>query len=293
MNKLSLARRAEVLSCLVDGVSIRATTRITGAAKNTIVKLLESVGAACARYQDETLVNLPCKRIQVDEIWTFVGCKEKHVPFVKDTTRERFDWLGDAWTWTAICADTKLVPSFLVGSRDADWAHLFMQDVASRLRNRVQLTSDGHKSYLTSVPAAFGVGGVDYAQIVKTYGCYVENDRGERRYSPSTCTGFDIVEVFGEPKRNHISTSYMERANLTMRMSMRRFTRLTNAFSRKVENHRHSVALNFMYYNFGRRHMTIRTTPAHAAGVSPHVWSLAEIADLPQRYPEVELQEAA
>jgi IS1 family transposase len=293
MNKLSLARRAEVLSCLVDGVSIRATTRLTGAAKGTIIRLLESVGAASARYLDETLVNLPCRRIQIDEIWAFVGCKRRHVPFVKERTREQYPWLGDAWTWTALCADSKLMVAHVVGARDAEWAHFFMRDVAARLANRVQLTTDGHKPYLTAVPEAFGADGIDYAQIVKTYGAYVENERGERRYSPSACTGFEIEEVMGDPARNHISTSYVERANLTMRMNMRRFTRLTNAFSRKVENHRHAVALSFMHYNFARRHMTVKTTPAYACGVERRVWSLTDIAELPERYPEVELQDAA
>lgn len=211
----------------------------------------------------------------------------------KDSTRERFTWLGDAWTWTGICADTKLVPAWLVGERDADWAVAFMEILASRMRSRVQLTTDGLKCYLEAVESAFGADGIDYAMLVKQYGCYTENERGERRYSPAMCTGFEIHEKLGHPKRNHISTSFVERSNLNMRMNMRRFTRLTNAFSRKVENLRHAVALNFMVYNFGRRHSTIKTTPAFAAGVADHVWSLEEIAELVERYPAQDCKKAA
>lgn len=271
MNKLSIERRAQILGLLVEGNSIRAASRLSGATKNTIMKLLADVGRACSEYQDQTLRNLPCQRVQVDEIWSFVGSKEKNTK--PDQKAKGF---GDIWTWTSICADTKLVPSFLVGSRDAEAGHMFMRDLANRMAGRIQLTSDGHNGYLTAVESAFGIN-VDYAMLVKVYGQSVE---GTKRYSPAECIGCQRQTIVGDPDPKHISTSYVERQNLTMRMSMRRFTRLTNAFSKKAENHAHAVALHFMFYNFGRIHKSLRITPAMAAGVSDHVWSLEEIAKL-------------
>jgi IS1 family transposase len=272
MNRLSTEKRVAVVTALVEGCSIRATVRMTGVAKNTIVKLLVDLGAAVTKYQDETLRNLPCKRLQCDEIWAFVGAKDKNIPAEKQGQ----PGIGSVWTWTAIDADTKLIPSWLVGSRDAGAGFEFMQDVASRLRGRVQLTTDGHKPYLSAVEDAFGAD-IDYATLTKLYGA---DPADERRYSPPICLGCEVKTVQGSPDPKHISTSYVERQNLTMRMSMRRFTRLTNAFSKKVENHAAAVALYFMFYNFGRVHQTLRVTPAMEAGVSDHVWDIEEIVAL-------------
>jgi IS1 family transposase len=272
MNRLSTVDRARIVSVIVEGNSLRATARITGFARMTIEKLLVDLGRACARYQAETLHNLPCKRVQCDEIWSFCYAKAKNVPADK---QGQFGY-GDIWTWTAICADTKLAVSWLVGTRDAGAAHDFMSDVASRLRYRVQLTTDAHRPYLDAVEDAFGAD-VDYAMLQKLYGADPEN---ETRYSPAKCIGVECRIIQGDPNPKHISTSYVERQNLTMRMHMRRFTRLTNAFSKKVENHAHNVALHFMYYNFGKIHQTLRVTPAMEAGVSDHVWSIEEIVAL-------------
>jgi IS1 family transposase len=274
VNKLDLKTRARILACLVEGNSIRATVRMTGAAKNTVVKLLADVGAACAAYQDKALRNLPCKRLQADEIWSFVYAKAKNVP----TAKAAPEGAGDAWTWTAIDADTKLVAAWTIGPRDGGVAYDFMQDVASRMASRVQLTTDGLKAYLEAVEGAFGAD-IDFAQLVKLYG-EAPNQGPERKYSPNVCLGARPTVVTGDPDMAHVSTSYVERQNLTMRMSMRRFTRLTNGFSKKLENLGHAVALHFMYYNFGRIHQTLRVTPAMAAGVSDHVWGLEEIAAL-------------
>ncbi len=274
MNKLSTTKRVAVVSALVEGCSIRSTVRMTGVSKNTIAKLLLELGAACTRYQDETLRGLRCKRLQCDEIWSFVGGKDKNLP-----TEKKDQGLGSIWTWTAIDADTKLIPTWLVGSRDAASAYEFMQDVAGRLRGRVQLTTDGHRPYLEAVEAAFGAD-IDYAMLVKIYGA---EPGSETRYSPAVCLGCDVKEITGSPDPKHISTSYVERQNLTMRMSMRRFTRLTNAFSKKVENHAAAVALYFMWYNFGRVHQTLRVTPAMEAGITGHVWSVEEIVGLLER----------
>ncbi len=271
MNIMPIAKRAQILGLLVEGNSINATCRITGAAKATVLKLLADVGAACAEYQNKTLVNLPCKRVQCDEIWSFVGAKQKNV-------NEGAAGYGDVWTWTAICADTKLVASWMVGSRDGEAANAFMADLAPRLANRVQLTTDGHRAYLEAVEDAFGAN-VDYAMLVKLYGA-PQGRENERRYSPAECTGTVRQAVQGDPDPRHVSTSYVERQNLTMRMSMRRFTRLTNGFSKKIENHAHAVALHFMFYNFGRIHKTLRVTPAMQAGIADHVWTLEEIAAL-------------
>jgi IS1 family transposase len=280
MNKMSVGRRVAVLQSLVEGNSIRATVRMTGAAKNTVVKLLEEVGAACLAYQQEHMVGLPCKLIQCDEIWSFVGMKDKEVD---PALRGKID-LGDAWTWTAIDAETKLVPAFHVGKRTHKDAHSFVSDLAGRLANRVQLTTDGLKLYLNAVENAFGWNGVDYAMLEKVYG---ELNEGEKRYSPAQCIGAQKKWVMGDPDEKNVSTSYVERQNLTMRMSIRRFTRLTNAFSKKLENHRFAVALHFMHYNYCRSHMTltkankgIHKTPAMAAGLTDHVWKIEEIVAL-------------
>jgi IS1 family transposase len=247
---------------------------MTGVAKNTILKLLVELGAACAAYQDRTLRNLPCKRVQVDEIWAFCYAKAKNVPQAK---RGTFGY-GDVWTFTAIDADTKLVPSFLVGSRDAGCATEFMQDLASRLSNRVQLTTDGHKMYLQAVEDAFG-GEIDFAQLIKVYGASPEGP--EVRYSPAECLGTQKLAVVGCPETKHVSTSFVERQNLTMRMSMRRFTRLTNGFSKKIENLIAAVAVHYMHYNFCRPHMSLQgRTPAQAAGVATRKWSVAEVVAL-------------
>lgn len=273
MNRLDKTRRVAVVKALVEGNSIRSTVRLTGVAKNTVQKLILELGAACAVYMDEHLKNLPCKRVQCDEIWSFIGAKDKNVtPKLRETNPDA----GSVWTWTALCADTKLIISCLVGGRDAGFAHAFMQDVASRLKYRVQLTTDGHKPYLSAVEDAFGAD-IDYAQLVKIYGASPD---GERRYSPAECIGAIPTTITGEPNPKHISTSYVERQNLTMRMSMRRFTRLTNAFSKKIDNHVAMTALYFMFYNFGRVHQTLRVTPAMEAGVSDHVWAVEEIVQL-------------
>ncbi len=281
MNRLSTEQRARIVGCLVEGMSIRATVRVTGAAKNTIVKLLTDLGAECAAYQDATLRDLPCTRIECDEIWSFCYAKAKNVPIKHEG---EFGY-GDVWTWTAICADTKLVPSWLVGERNGADAEAFMRDVASRLANRVQLTTDGLKSYLSAVESAFGAD-IDYAMLHKIY-AGPEGQGNERRYSPAVCTGIEIKSVMGNPDMTKASTSYVERQNLTMRMGMRRFTRLTNGFSKKVENLAHAVSLHYMHYNFARPHKTLTkarngypTTPAMAAGVADHVWTLTEIVGL-------------
>jgi IS1 family transposase len=271
MNKLSTAKRVAVVKALVEGCSIRSTVRMTGVAKNTVSKLILELGAACTRYQSETLVNLPCRRLQCDEIWSYVGGKDKNL-----SQEKKAAGLGSVWTWTALDADTKLIASWLVGSRDAGSAYEFIQDVASRLRGRVQLTTDGHRPYLEAVEAAFGMD-IDFAVLVKLYGAEAGS---ETRYSPAVCIGCKTSTVTGDPDPKHISTSYVERHNLTMRMSMRRFTRLTNAFSKKVENHAAAIALYFMWYNFGRIHQTLRVTPAMEAGVTDHVWSVEEIVTL-------------
>lgn len=273
MNKLPLAKRAQIIGLLVEGTSLRATSRLADCSINTVTKLLVDVGTACAEYQDKTLRNLPCKRIQCDEIWSFVYSKQKNIP---EEMRGQYG-VGDVWTWTAIDAETKLVPSFLIGTRDGGVAYDFMQDLAGRLAHRVQLTTDGHRAYLEAVEAAFGAD-IDFAQLVKIYGPAPQGP--DRKYSPENFCGTKVNVVTGDPDAEKISTSYVERQNLTMRMGMRRFTRLTNGFSKKVENHGHAVALHFMHYNFGRIHKSLRITPAMAAGVSDHVWSLEEIAAL-------------
>jgi IS1 family transposase len=271
MNKLNKQKRTQIISALVEGNSLRATARMCDVAFNTVLKLLPEIGRACLEYQDKALRNLPCERIQCDEIWSFVGSKEKNTA----PDKKEQGW-GDVWTWVAIDPQTKLVPSFMVGDRSAHTAKVFMDDLASRLANRVQLTTDGHRAYLSAVEGAFG-GNVDYAMLVKLYG---NDSEAETRYSPAECIGCQTVGIVGRPKPEHISTSHVERQNLTMRMKMRRFTRLTNAFSKKVENHIAAIALHYMHYNFCRVHQTLRVTPAMEAGVTDHVWSVEELVGL-------------
>ncbi len=276
MNRLPIERRAQIIGLLAEGNSLRATSRLADVSINTVTKLLLDAGAACERFQDRTLRSLKCRRIQCDEIWAFVYAKAKNLP---EKYAGAFGY-GDVWTWAAIDADTKLVPSWAVGRRDGFTAQAFIRDLADRLANRVQLTTDGHKVYLEAVEGAFG-SEIDYAMLVKLYeGDSGKNAPAERRYSPAQCLGTRTVCVTGNPDEAHISTSFAERNNLTMRMQMRRFTRLTNAFPKKVDNHKAAVALHFMHYNFARIHKTLRVTPAMEAGVADHVWSLEEIARL-------------
>ncbi len=271
MNRLPIQERAKILGMLIEGLSLTSASRLADVSINTVTKLLVDVGSACADYQDGALRNLKCKRIQCDEIWAFVYAKEKNVPEEK---RGQFGY-GDVWTWTAIDADTKLVPSFMVGNRDGHTARIFIDDLASRLVSRVQLTTDGHKAYLEAVEGAFG-SEIDYSMLVKLY----TSSQEETRYSPAECIGCERKRIMGNPDPDYISTSYAERQNLTKRMGMRRFTRLTNAFSKKVENHAYQVALHFMHYNFARIHKSLRVTPAMEAGLADHVWSFEEIAHL-------------
>lgn len=274
MNRLSRETRSQIIHLLCEGSSIRAITRLTGASKNTVAKLLRDAGCAVAEFQHDALRNLKCQRVQVDEIWAFVGSKEKNTK-----PEKKIEGHGDCWTWTAICADSKLLISTFVGNRDGAAAYAFMRDVASRLAHRVQLTSDGHAPYLWAVEDAFG-DDVDYAQLVKLYGQPVE---GAKRYSPPECIGCKRHRVTGNPDPGHISTSFVERSNLTIRMHSRRFTRLTNAFSKKVDAHAHAVALHAMYYNFVRIHKTLRMTPAMAAGVTPKLWEVSDIVELVEK----------
>ena len=272
MNKLSLQKRAQIIGLLVEGNSMRAVTRLIGCSINTVTKLLEEVGAACLAYQDATIRNINSKRVQCDEIWAFCYSKEKNVaPADKGILGH-----GDAYTWTAIDADTKLAISWLIGTRDGKYAEAFLGDLASRLAGRIQLTTDGWGPYVGAVDKIFG-GSIDYAMLVKIYG---EETKNQKRYSPAQFVKSEKRMIHGKPDMEEVSTSYVERQNLTMRMGMRRFTRLTNGFSKKIENLEHAVSLHFMYYNFGRIHKTLRVTPAMEAGISDHVWSLEEIAAL-------------
>ena len=272
MNKLSVAKRAQVLSMLCEGSSMQSTSRVCDVAFNSIVKLLADAGRACEAFHDQTVRGVRSKRMQCDEIWSFVYAKAKNVATAKAAPQEA----GDIWTWTALDADHKLIVSYLVGGRDAAYANAFMEDVASRLANRVQLTTDGHKPYLEAVEGSFGAD-IDYAMLIKHYG---SPPQAETRYSPAVCIGAEKKPVSGNPDKKHISTSYVERHNLTMRMHMRRFTRLTNAFSKKVENHAAAIALHTMYYNFVRIHQTLRVTPAMEAAISNHIWTVEELVKL-------------
>jgi IS1 family transposase len=271
MNCLSREQQTRVIGALVEGNSIRSTSRMMGVARNTVTTLLIVLAEACAGYHNRHVRNLRVRRLQCDEISNFVGAKAKNA-----TPEKKAEGWGDTWTWTALDADTKLCVSYLVGGRDLGWAKEFMEDCASRISNRVQITTDGHRAYLEAVESAFGAD-IDYAQLQKIYGAPTEN---ETRYSPARCIGCDMKVVSGNPDPKHISTSYVERQNLSMRMSIRRFTRLTNAFSKKVENHAAAVALWFMYYNFCRIHQTLRVTPAMEAGISEHVWTIEELISL-------------
>lgn len=269
MNKLSSVQRAQVLHLLCEGMSIRAITRTTGVHKVTVARLMNDAGRALAAYQDQAFRDLATKRVQVDEIWSFTYAKQSNLK----TAKAAPEWAGDTWTWTAIDADSKLVMSWLVGGRDADYAHAFIEDVYGRLANRVQLTSDGHFAYRNAVRDIFGID-VDFAQLVKLFG---QAPSGPGRYSPPVCIGTRKIRFEGHPDPKHISTSYSERANLTMRMHMRRFTRLTNGFSKKVESHANAVALHFAYYNFVRIHQTLRVTPAMQAGVTGRLWEMSDL----------------
>jgi IS1 family transposase len=273
MNKLSRDDRARILHLLCEGNAIRAVTRLTGTSKRAVSRLLVDAGQAASWYQDRVFRNLTSKKILIHELWAFVHCEQMNVAAAKKAP----PYAGDVWTWTAIDADTKLIPSWFVGSRDSDAAIIFMDDLASRLSNRVQLTSDGHKAYLEAVEGAFG-DEIDYAMLVKMYG--PTSDSARRRYSPAECIGAKKMRIEGHPDIDHVSSSYAERSNLTVRMHARRFTRLTNGFSKKVENHAHSVALFAMYYSFARVHKTLRITPAMAANVSKRLWKMSDIVDV-------------
>ncbi len=285
MNKLTDTKRATVLRALVEGSSIRSVVRMTGTSKGAILRLLAEVGEFCAMYQHHRLVDLPCTRLEADEVWGYCGAKERNA------TKEG---QGDLWTYTAIDADSKLIVSWLVGQRNHDNTVGFMADIAARLKKRVhkgpkvQLTTDGLSWYLAAVEGAFGWHGVDYAQIIKTYGSIPADVDMQRRYSPNACTGIEKRVIMGEPVEELISTSFVERANLTIRMGMRRMTRLTNGFSKKQENHAHAFAIHMMHYNFCRPHATlsagpekgvagVKTTPAMACGLTDHVWTIEEV----------------
>lgn len=285
MKRLDRETRARCLHALCEGMAIRAVSRLTGASKTTLLKLVEDAGRAAAWYQDRVFHNLYSKRIQVNEIWGFVGAKQKNVANAK---RKDLAY-GDAWLWVATDADTKLVPSWLVGGRDSEYAMAFMDDLASRLANRVQLTSDGHKAYLEAVEGAFG-GDIDYAMLVKIYGNPPE---GEKRYSPAECIGAVKYRIEGNPDPAHVSTSYSERNNLNIRMHSRRMTRLTNAFSKKIDNHAHAMALHFLYYNFVRVHKTLRMSPAMAAGVTKHLWEIGNVVDVLEAWEATRVQQFA
>jgi IS1 family transposase len=269
MNRLATDKRTAVIAALVEGTSINATCRMTGVAKHTVLKLLKEIGCACAAYHNANVRNLRVRRVQADEIWSFVYGKDKNL-----TLEQVQSGLGSVWTWKAIDADTKLVISYTIGDRGADTAKTFMQDVASRISNRIQLTTDGHRVYADAVEDAFGAD-IDYAMLVKIYGA--SNENPESRYSPATCIGCRTGVLAGSPDPDHISTSFVERSNLSMRMGMRRFTRLTNGFSKKVENHGHMVALYFMHFNFCRVHKTLRVTPAMEAGLTDPIWTIEEL----------------
>ena len=276
MNKLPLAKRVQILSMLCEGSSMRSIERVVGCSINSVDKLLRDAGEAALLFHDRAVRGVKAKRVQCDEIWSFVGAKQKNVAGSK---RSGDPTAGDCWTWTAIDADNKLLVSYMVGGRDAEFALLLMDDLRGRLANRVQLTTDGHSAYLQAVEEAFGAD-IDYAQLVKLYGAPPAAPDAARRYSPTECLGTRKDKITGNPSRRHISTSYVERANLTMRMSMRRFTRLTNAFSKKLENHAHMVALYALWYNFVRIHKTLKVTPAMEAGIADRLWSMEDVVAL-------------
>jgi IS1 family transposase len=280
MNRLNIEQRAKILGCMVEGNSVRATSRLTGADKKTVLRLLAEFGSACQKFHDATVRGVKSQRVQCDEIWSFVYAKERNVP----ARCKGVFGFGDVYTWTALCADSKLILGYRVDRRDEQAAYSFMQDLQGRLANRVQLTTDGYYAYMAAVEDNFGAD-IDYAMLVKLYG-EPKGKSAERKYSPAECCGIRKRRIIGNPAKKDISTSYVERMNLNMRMGMRRFTRLTNAFSKKVENHVHAMAIYFMYYNFGRIHQTLRVTPAMEAGLTDHVWSLEEIAGLAEKTQE-------
>lgn len=273
MNKLPIEKRVQIINLLVEGSSLRATSRICDVSINTVTKLLVDVGAACQAFHNEKVVGVKSERVQCDEIWSFVYAKQKNV------TEDMPNGTGDAWTWVGIDADSKLVVSWFVGNRDADSANIFMQDVAYRLANRVQLTTDGLKAYLQAVENAFE-DEIDYAQLVKLYGDLSGSNGHEKKYSPAECTGIEKTVITGNPRKQFISTSYVERQNLTMRMHMRRFTRLTNAFSKKIENHCYAIALHFVYYNFCKIHKSLSVPPAMQAGLIKRIMTIEDIVRL-------------
>jgi IS1 family transposase len=273
MKMLDRKARSQILHLLCEGNSIRSVTRLTGASKNTVIKLLIDAGKACMAFHDANVRDVKAKRVQVDEIWSFTYAKQKNVPGAKAAP----DGAGDTWTWTAIDADSKMILSYFIGGRDGECAMWFIDDLRARLANRVQLTSDGHKAYLEAVEGAFG-GEIDYAILHKVYGSSPESMKG--KYSPAECIGTQKHRVEGDPDPKHVSTSYVERQNLTIRMHMRRFTRLTNGFSKKVENHAYAMALHMIYYNFVKLHSKLRTSPALAAGVSLKLWEIGDIVGL-------------
>ncbi len=275
MRKLDTKTRALIIRLLVEGNSIRATARIADVSKNTVNKLLIDAGKACSKFHDENVRNVNASVIECDEIWSFTYAKQKNVAGATAAP----EGAGDTWTWTAIDRDSKLIVSYLVGGRDGEYAIAFMDDLRARLANRVQLTTDGHKAYLEAVEGAFG-GDVDYAQLIKMYGGATGTKGHEKKYSPAECTGIKKRSIEGKPDRALISTSFVERQNLTMRMHMRRFTRLANAFSKKVENHSYAVALHFMYYNFVKVHQTLKVTPAMEAGLTDRLWDINDLVDL-------------
>jgi IS1 family transposase len=273
MNRLDTKQRAQILSLLCEGMGVNAACRVSGASKMTVLKLLADAGQACADYMDANIRNLKTKRVEVDEVWSFVHCKERNVVGAKAAP----EGAGDAWTWTALDSDSKLMISYVVGGRDAGYALEFTNDLRARLANRVQITSDGHKLYLNAIEESFA-GDVDYAQLIKTYGDVPEGGKG--RYSPAQCTGIKKERVNGNPDMEKVSTSYVERSNLTIRMQNRRFTRLTNAFSKKLDNHIHAFSLFVMHYNYCKIHKTLRVTPAMEAGLTDHVWTHEEVVAL-------------
>ena len=285
MNRLDSETRARVIAALVEGNSLRATARMCGVMRNTISKLLLQLGAVCADYQDRAFRNLNCRRMECDEIWSYCYAKERNLPAEK---RNTFGF-GSVWTWIAIDAETKLIPCWMVGTRDAISARMFMRDLASRLSHRVQLTTDGHQPYLEAVEDAFG-DDIDYAMLVKMYS---EDRLAEARYSPAACTGARKEPITGSPNPRHISTSFAERQNLTMRMCMRRFTRLTNGFSKSLSYHIAAISLHYMHYNFVRIHQSLRITPAMAAGLTDHVWDIADIVSLVDEAERRDRQERA
>jgi IS1 family transposase len=273
MRKLTIDERTSILRCLTEGTSISSTARICGKSKVTVLRLLADVGSLCADLHNELVRNLDCRRVQVDELWSFVGCKEK-------SRKEGKQGAGDAWTWCGIDADSKLIVAYLVGLRELSYARAFIQDIADRLKNRIQLTSDGLKMYISAVLDAFGTDDIDFAMLLKIYGSSQQDTAGQARYSPAECIGCLIRPMLGDPDPKHISTSFSERMNLTTRMCNRRFTRLTNAFSKKWRNHEHAIALHYFVYNFIRKHLTLGTTPAVAAGITDRVWKIEDLVGM-------------